>query len=85
MVSFEFTVQDPNGLHARPAGQLIKEAMKCKSKVTIKNGDKSADAKRLFNVMALGVKGGDVLTVEVEGESETQDAENFKAFVTENI
>ena len=85
MVSFEFTVQDPNGLHARPAGLLIKEAMKCKSKVTLKKGNKSADAKRLFNVMAMGIKGGETITAELEGETEAKDAETLKAFIADNI
>ncbi len=85
MVLFEFTVKDENGLHARPAGLLVKEAMKCKSSVTLKKGIKKGDAKKIFNVMGLSVKHGDIIQVEVEGDSEENDAKLLKDFITENI
>jgi len=85
MVSFEFSVNDANGLHARPAGLLVKEAMKCKSSVTLKKGDKKGDAKKIFNVMGLSVKHGDIINVEVQGESEEDDAKLLKEFISANI
>lgn len=85
MVTFTFTVKDENGLHARPAGLLVKEAMKCKSAVTLKNGAKKGDAKKIFNVMGLGVKCGDTVTVEVSGDNEQSDAEALKTFVSTNV
>lgn len=84
MVKFSFTVKDELGLHARPAGLLVKEAAKCSSKVTIKKGEKSGDAKRIFNVMGLSVKHNDEVEIIVEGEKEAEEAEVLKAFV-ENI
>ena len=53
MTSFTFTVKDPMGLHARPAGLLAKEAAKYASKITLKKGDKSGDAKRIFNIISI--------------------------------
>lgn len=85
MVTFTFTVKDENGLHARPAGLLVKEAMKCKSKITLKKENKTGDAKKIFNVMGMSVKCGDTVTVEVDGENENVEAEALKAFITENI
>ncbi|MBD5395279.1 MAG: HPr family phosphocarrier protein [Lachnospiraceae bacterium] len=85
MVKFTFVVKDEMGLHARPAGLLVKEAAKCTSKVTLKNGEKTGDAKRIFNVMGLSVKCGDEVEVTVEGEKEQEEAEALKAFVSENI
>lgn len=85
MVKFSFVVQDEMGLHARPAGLLVKEAGKCTSKVTLKKGEKTGDAKRIFNVMGLSVKGGDEVEVMVEGEKEQEEAEVLKAFIAENI
>lgn len=85
MVKFSFVVKDELGLHARPAGQLVKEAAKCTSKVTLKKGDKTGDAKRIFNVMGLSVKGGDEVEIMVEGEKEQEEAAALEAFVTENI
>ena len=72
------------GLHARPAGLLAKEAMKYTSKITLTKGDKSGDAKRIFNIMGLGIKSGDTVEVTVEGEKEAEDKAALEAFVREN-
>lgn len=85
MVKFTFVVKDELGLHARPAGLLVKEAAKCSSKVTLKKGDKSGDAKRIFNVMSLAVKCGDEVEVTVEGDKEQEEAAALEAFVKESI
>ena len=39
MKSFEYTVKDELGIHARPAGLLVKEAKKFQSECTITKGD----------------------------------------------
>ncbi|MCH4158062.1 MAG: HPr family phosphocarrier protein [Acidaminococcaceae bacterium] len=70
MQEFTYTIKDPEGIHARPAGVLVKEATKFKSKLTLKAGAKSADLKRIFAVMTLGVKSGAAVTVTAEGEDE---------------
>lgn len=85
MVKFTFVVNDEMGLHARPAGLLVKEAAKCSSKVTLKKGEKTGDAKRIFNIMGLSIKGGEEVEVMVEGEKEQEEATALEAFVAENI
>ncbi len=85
MVKFTFTVKDEVGLHARPAGLLVKEAAKCSSKVTIRKGDKTGDAKRIFNIMGLAIKCGEEVEMMVEGDKEQEEAAALEAFVTENI
>ena len=85
MVKFTFTVHDEMGLHARPAGELVKEAVKCSSEVTIRKGEKTGNAKRLFNVMSLSVKGNEEVEITVEGENEQEEAAALEAFVKENI
>lgn len=85
MVKFTFSVKDEMGLHARPAGLLVKEAAKCTSKVTIKKGEKTGDAKRIFNIMGLSVKGGEEVEMMVEGEKEQEEAAALEAFIAENI
>lgn len=74
-----------DGLHARPAGLLVKEAAKCSSKVTLKKGEKTGDAKRIFNIMGLSIKGGEEVEVIVEGEKEQEEAAALETFVAENI
>lgn len=85
MITFTFTVKDEMGLHARPAGLLVKEAAKCTSKVTVKKGEKSGDAKRIFNLMGLSIKNGEEVEVMVEGEKEQEEAAALEAFIAENI
>lgn len=85
MVTFTFTVKDEAGLHARPAGLLVKEAAKCSSKVTLKKGDKTGDAKRIFNIMGLSIKCGEEVEMMVEGDKEQEEAAALEAFVKENI
>lgn len=85
MVKFTFKVNDEMGLHARPAGALVKEAAKCSSKVTIRKGEKTGDAKRIFNVMSLSVKADEEVEITVEGESEEKEAAALEAFIKENI
>lgn len=85
MVKITFEVNDPMGLHARPAGLLVKEAVKCTSKVTICKGEKKGDAKRIFNVMGLAIKANETVDLLVEGEKETEEAAALEAFIKENI
>ena len=58
MKNFEYTIKDELGIHARPAGMLVKEAKKYQSKITITKEGKSAEASKLMAVMSLGVKCG---------------------------
>ena len=85
MRSFEYTVTDPVGIHARPAGLLVKEAQRMESDVRIRCADKEADGKKLFSVMRLGAKTGDRLTVTVTGEREEDDSRFLRAFMEKNV
>ena len=85
MVSFKYTITDEVGIHARPAGILVKEAKKYPATITLKTAKGSADARKLMAVMALGVKQNDEVTVEVEGENEEQAAKEIQAFFEANL
>ena len=78
MVEFEFTVKDPVGLHARPAGRIVKEAAKFKSRIVLEANGKSVEATRLLALMGLRIKQGASVKVSVEGEDETVCAEAFR-------
>lgn len=85
MKEFNYTIKDELGIHARPAGLLVKEAAKFQSTIKIKNGEKEADAKRLLNVMTLAVKQGNTVTVTAEGADEGEAAKVLEAFFKENV
>ena len=68
MRSFVYVITDRVGIHARPAGMLVKEAQKYRSEILVSKGEKEADARNLMQIMSLGAKCGDELSVNVSGE-----------------
>lgn len=85
MKQFTYTIKDELGVHARPAGLLVKLAKKYASKVTIEKDGKTSDMRKLMAVMGLGIKQGETITVTVEGEDETVASEEIAAFLNENV
>ena len=85
MKSFSYTVKDELGLHARPAGMLVKEVKNFQSKVTLERDGKSVDASRLMAVMGVGVKKDQTVTVKVEGDDEGAAYNALKAFFETNL
>lgn len=85
MKKFQYTIKDAEGIHARPAGLLVKEAKKYKSKIVISKDGKSAEATRLMAVMSLGVKSGQTIEVEITGEDEDTASEGMKTFFEGNL
>ncbi len=69
--SLEVTVLDPIGLHARPAGQIVKLVKESGLEVSIgRPGEEFAKANSALRLMALKIKTGEVLTLEVEAADE---------------
>ena len=85
MKEFKYVITDSEGIHARPAGALVKKANEFAAKITIQRGGKSADVKRIFAVMGLGVKQQEEITVTVEGDDEAEAAEAMEQFLKENL
>ena len=85
MLSFHYTITDEAGLHARPAGLLVKEAKKYDSKIVIKKDTRAVEATKLMAVMSLGVKCGQEVEVEISGSDETTVYEELKAFFEANL
>lgn len=87
MKSFRYTLKDPLGLHARPAGLLVKEAQRFESDcdLTVAESGKSASLKRLLALMGLGVKGGNTVTVTVRGQDEAVAANALEAWMQTHL
>ena len=87
MKQFQYTITDPIGVHARPAGMLVKAAKALDSTVTITkaDGSKSAVATRLMAVMGMGIKTGETVTVTIEGGNEEANAAAIEQFFKENL
>ena len=87
MKKINYTVAAESGIHARPAGLLVKQAASFKSDIKVLNEEngKEADLKRLMAVMALGVKQGNSIVVTVEGEDEDEAYTVLESFLKENF
>lgn len=85
MKNFSYVIKDEIGIHARPAGLLVKEAKKYESRIVIKKDGKSAEATKLMAIMGMGVKCGNEVEVEIEGADEAAALEGIKAFFEENL
>ena len=85
MKEFSYVITDREGIHARPAGLLVKEANRFASSITLAKGDNTGDAKRIFAVMGLAAKKGETLTVTVEGSDEAEAAAAIESFLKENL
>ena len=85
MKEFKHVIQDPMGLHARPAGMLVKACAGYASKITLTAPTGTADAKRLMGIMRLAAKQGMELTFTVEGDDEEKAATELQAFLAANL
>ena len=86
MKSFEYVITDPVGIHARPAGLLVKEIKNfAGTTVTIKKGEKAVNALKLMALMQMGIKKDDTITVEVEGANEESVAAAIETFLKANL
>lgn len=85
MITFNYIITDKLGIHARPAGLLVKEAAQFSSHINITNGSKTADAKKLFAVMSLCVKCGDKISVCINGDDEEAAENALNTFFKENL
>ena len=85
MKTFDYTIKDALGIHARPAGLLVKEVGKYQSKISLTKDGKTVDAARLMAVMSLGVKQGQTITVTAECDDEEAAASGIQAFLEANL
>lgn len=85
MKEFKYTLTDPEGIHARPAGELVKQAKEFACSITISKDGKSADAKRIFAIMGLAAKQGQEVTVTADGSDEDAAIQAMEEFMKMNL
>lgn len=85
MREFQYIITDPEGIHARPAGELVKLAKGFSSSVQIGKDGKSVDCKKIFGIMGLGIKKDQEVTFVIEGEDEKEACEEISKFMQENL
>ena len=86
MKQFAYTIKDPLGIHARPAGLLAKLAKPYGDTViTITKGEKTVKASQLMKLMTLAAKQGEEITVTAEGPAEDEAIASMQKFFEENL
>lgn len=84
MQEIKYRIDDEMGLHARPAGLLVKLAAKYKSDIQLGTPAKMVNSKRIIGVMALTLKQGNEMTMTFNGEDEAEAVNAVKTFLEEN-
>jgi len=85
MITNNYIILAPQGMHARPATALIKLAKGFKSAISIKKGDKTIKLNSMLHLLSLNIKGGETVTVTTEGEDQTEAAEAIRQFFNEQL
>ncbi|MFW5630625.1 MAG: HPr family phosphocarrier protein [Acetivibrio ethanolgignens] len=85
MVSRTFIVNNPEGLHMRPAGVVAKEMGRFSCNVTIVFGDKRINAKSIITIISACIKRGAEVTFECDGEDEEAAMEKIIELESQNF
>ncbi len=83
MLKEQVTIISPSGIHARPAGDIVKAAGEFNCTITLTKGEKEVQAKRLISILGLGAKQGDEITVTTDGEDEEAAMAEIKKILLE--
>lgn len=67
MPSQQHTIQNPTGLHARPARHFAEVAATFSSTIRVHKGTKSVNGKSVLAMLTLGGKYRDVIRIDAEG------------------
>lgn len=80
MIVKDYIITSPQGIHARPATTLIRLTKTFKSVISLKKGDKTVRLNSMLNILSLTIKGGETISVIIEGEDEVSAAEAIDLF-----
>lgn len=72
MILKTIVIQNPAGLHARPASLFVQKAISFSGNVNVIKGTKKVDGKSIMGVMSLAASKGDEITLEIEGETDSE-------------
>ena len=85
MISKDYIITSAEGIHARPATTLVKLTKNYKSTFSIKKGDRVVKLNSLLNILSLAAKGGETISIIIEGEDETDAMAAIDQFFTEHL
>lgn len=85
MITKQYLILAPEGMHARPATAMVKLAKQYQVTIVLKKGEKTAKLSSLLNILSLGIKGGEVVVLEFNGADEATAAGAFDVFFADNL
>lgn len=81
----DITITNPAGLHARPASIFVQTSNKFKSDIQVEYESKTANAKSILQVLSLGVKKGEKISLKISGTDEVQALTTLKKLILEDF
>ena len=85
MKDVNLTVKNETGLHSRPADLFVRTAKLYDATITVKKGEKSADAKNIIKVILLNVSQGNEITIQAEGPDEEAALGDLQKLIESNF
>ena len=85
MIIKEYTITTAQGMHARPATQLVKLAKEFNSTISIKKGDKTVKMNSLLNILSLSIKSGETISLIMDGDDEVSATVAIDNFFTDTL
>jgi len=81
MVKETLVIQNPTGLHTRPAKRVVAEAKQFESEITVSHGEKEANLKSLIKLMKLGISQNHTIELCCDGPDEQKALEHMKNYI----
>ena len=81
----EATIEHEIGLHARPAVLFVETANHFQSDIHILHNGITANGKSLLHILSLGIKNGEQITIEAEGEDEAAALAALQTLIDNNF
>ncbi len=79
-MKLSFTVPFKEGLHARPAADLVKICQKAASDIAMSKGDMSVNPKSIIGIISLGAACGEEIGFDINGADEAEIAASLTEF-----
>ncbi|MCO6523400.1 MAG: HPr family phosphocarrier protein [Candidatus Schmidhempelia sp.] len=79
MIKETVVVKNKTGIHARPAGVIVKTAGKYQSNIELVYEGKTLKAKGIMGLLSAGIKGGSQIDIICDGSDENEAMNELKA------
>jgi phosphocarrier protein HPr len=85
MISKDYIITLPQGIHARPATSLIRLTKNFSSTINLKKNDKMVRLNSMLNILSMAIKGGETISIIIEGDDEIIAAVAIDLFFTQQL